>query len=118
MIEMDKNMSELHKRQLRIALPQLEENMEPRGVMSNLYSKMTISQEERDEIVLNATRRTTVTRLIELLMKKPDSAFSDLLTSLNAYGVEQEHIAQLIIGTGNYTICSTMQFKTKAIRQF
>ena len=118
MIEMGKNMSELHKRQLQLALPQIEENMEPRGIMSNLYSKMSISQQERENIVFNRTRRTTVTHLIELLMQKPDSAFSDLLTSLSVYGVEQAHIAQLIKRTGNYAICGYMQFKTKAILQF
>ena len=115
MIEMDAPMSDVHKRQLKLALPQLEYCIELQPVLCQLFLSETISDQEMNLLNSNASRTTMVTNLIELLLQKSDSAFENLMIALDK--VDQMHIGMLIESKDNYTICITMLFVTMK-RQF
>ena len=88
-------MTEINRNKLREAMYDLKTCMESKPVMCYLVSKRILTNDEQSEIELNTTNDCQVVKLIKLLQRKSDSAFSTFIEALMK--TEQWHAVTIIM---------------------
>ena len=92
-------MTQTNKDALISNLVCLTENMVLDDVMNYLMERRVLTFDERHQIKRNdATDREKVERFVQLIVKKNNSAFYDLIASLRSTG--QEHVATVLESAG------------------
>ena len=90
----DMLMTEHHKQQLIQCRRQLVNNMVPGKVIGQLYSLRVLDEEDVQTINDAGTMNATNETLLDILYRKPDSAFEHFLTALDKS--RQGHVARLL----------------------
>ena len=87
-------MTDDHKKQLEIHRRELKQNMQPPEVIDELRSREVLTPREAEEITRAGGIDAQNAKLLDYLLRKPDSSYGQFCDALRMTG--QKHLEQLL----------------------
>lgn len=84
-------MTDIHKERITKCYETLVTNMTVTRVVDHLRTKLLLDMSDADEILHSGVREQQVRTILDILLRKPDSAFDQLVGALRSTG--QPHLA-------------------------